>query len=241
MLFPVSTPKKTRRNNKENEPPSPQESPFGRNAVGDDDGFTNESMSIIPSSMCLAATAMTTLAQRSAKAAAAEKARNKEVSVENPQPSTSKATAPEKAKNKEAKNKGVSVENPQPSTSRAADVEEPPMDPFAPVAGGSKHGKGTKGLKGKAKVGNLGISLWFPQCFTGPFFFRRVPWLQRTKVPPTRKPESNKRRWTSRKRCGNTTVFFVFQLTVTISCRTRTEMTTSCRRTWATAMMISKR
>ncbi len=157
MLFPESTPKKKRRNNKENEPPSPQASPFGRNAVGDDDGFTNQSMSIIPSSMCLAATAMTTLAMKSAQAAAADKARKKQDSAENPQPSTSKAgTAAEENRQQ------VSAENPQPSTSRAAVEEDPPMDPFAQVTRGSKHGKGTKGLKGKAKVGFRGDSYSFP-------------------------------------------------------------------------------
>ncbi len=137
MLFPESTPKKKRGNNKENVPPaqdSPQPSPGAGNAVGDDDGFTNQSMSIIPSSLSLAATAMTNLAARSAARASA-KAKEKEDSAGNPRPSTSKA---------------------------AATLDDPPMDPFAGQAGGSKHGKGTKGLKGRAKVRNLGVSVVFP-------------------------------------------------------------------------------
>ncbi len=130
MLFPKSTPKKPRRG-KENKAPAaastPQRSPF----AGDGDGFSNESMSIIPSSMCLAATAMTSIAQKSvAKAASSKSNGNPGVSAQEPQPSTSAG--------------------PPPGSS--TDV---PMDPFEGVPPPkSKTGKGTKGLpmKGRAKV-----------------------------------------------------------------------------------------
>ncbi len=162
MLFPESTPKKKRRHNKENEPPaagSPQASPGGRNAVGNDDGFTNQSMSIIPSSLSLAATAMTTLAARSAARASARKAQEKEDSVENPRPSTSKA---------------------------AAALDSPPRDPFAPEAMGSKHGKGTKGLKGRAKVRIPGVSDGFP-CVIASFFSQARALEAASRAPPNKK------------------------------------------------------
>ncbi len=85
-------------------------------------------MSIIPSSLALAATAMTSLAQKSAaKAAAGRKGSNPGVSAQVPR---------------------HSEEEPRPSTS-AGLPEDPPMDPFAGI---SRSGKGTKGLKGRAKV-----------------------------------------------------------------------------------------
>ncbi len=130
MLFPKTTPKKPRRG-KENKAPGAASTPKSPgNTVGGDEGFSNESMSIIPSSISLAATAMTSLAQRSAARAAANKSGNSGVSVQNPQPSTSAG--------------------PVPSTSADA-----PLDPFKEVAAAkSKTGKGTKGLpmKGRAKV-----------------------------------------------------------------------------------------
>ncbi len=131
MLFPKSTPKKPR-SGKENKAPAaastPQSSPG--NGVGEGGGFCNESMSIIPSSISLAATAMTSLAQKSAARAAAKKDGNSGVSAPDPQPSTSAGPAP-----------GTS-----------SDV---PLDPFQGVrAPKSMTGKGTKGLpiKGRAKV-----------------------------------------------------------------------------------------
>ena len=178
MLFPESTPKKKRRNNKENEPPldsSPQASPGAGSAAGEDGGFTNQSMSIIPSSLSLAATAMTSLAAKSAARAAASK--KKADSVENPQPSTSKA---------------------------AAAMDEAPRDPFAPEAMGSKHGKGTKGLKGRAKVRNRIDSVQFPLHFISFLLPRPAPWKLQPKPPPTKRPGSSKKKWKSRKRHGNT-------------------------------------
>ncbi len=174
MLFPKSTPKKPRRG-KENRAPAaastPQRSPF---AAGDGDGFSNESMSIIPSSVCLAATAMTSLAQKSvARAASARANVNPEVSAQDPQPSTSAGPAP----------------------------NEVPMDPFQGVPPPkNKTGKGTKGLpiKGRAKVTESARN---SVTFLAIILFPSVPSSSAaTKRRKTKRQRSSRTPWLKRKR-----------------------------------------
>ena len=133
-------------------------------------------MSIIPSSMCLAATAMTSIAQQSVARAASKKKGIPEVSVPEPQPSTSAGPAP-----------GTS-----------ADV---PMDPFEGLPPAkNKTGKATKGqrIKGRAKVKETARKKRiFPATYTN---LISAPCSSVARSPTTRRQGSSKRRCRKPKR-----------------------------------------